>query len=222
VLSHEMAHVIARHAAIREDQVRQAMIVSRVISDVVSDPDLGALALAKSKISLASFSRGQELEADAVGVGISARASYDAFENTWFNVESTVRGLSGGSYRAIEDAMRTLRDALYQGAADPARARNALADLRGQVAAFGAPYGASAATASAAGAASMPAQAAQAPLPTAAVTSTAAGTSTGSLADPGFFTFIASRSGREVVEAVLFGGDEQGALGEHGLAEDAG
>jgi len=79
VLSHEMAHVIARHAAIREDQVRQAMIVSRVISDVVSDPDLGALALAKSKISLASFSRGQELEADAVGVGISARASYDAF-----------------------------------------------------------------------------------------------------------------------------------------------
>ncbi len=79
VLAHEMAHVIARHAAIREDQVRQAMIVSRVISDVVSDPDLGALALAKSKISLASFSRGQELEADAVGVGISARAGYDAF-----------------------------------------------------------------------------------------------------------------------------------------------
>jgi predicted Zn-dependent protease len=38
VLAHEMAHVIARHAAIREDQVRQAMIVSRVISDVVSDP----------------------------------------------------------------------------------------------------------------------------------------------------------------------------------------
>src|ERR1700686_3744120 len=27
VLAHEMAHVIARHAAIREDQVRQAMIV---------------------------------------------------------------------------------------------------------------------------------------------------------------------------------------------------
>jgi len=79
VLAHEMAHVIARHAAIREDQVRQAMIVSRVISDVVSDPDLGALALAKSKISLASFSRGQELEADAVGVGIAARAGYDAY-----------------------------------------------------------------------------------------------------------------------------------------------
>lgn len=79
VLAHEMAHVIARHAAIREAQVRQAMIVSRVISDVVQDPDLGALALAKNKISLASFSRDQELEADAVGVGISARAGYDPY-----------------------------------------------------------------------------------------------------------------------------------------------
>jgi predicted Zn-dependent protease len=79
VLAHAMAHVIARHAAIREAQVRQAMIVSRVISDVVQDPDLGALALAKNKISLAAFSRDQELEADAVGVGISARAGYDPY-----------------------------------------------------------------------------------------------------------------------------------------------
>ena len=77
VLSHEMAHVLARHAATREDQIRQAVIVSRVISDVLSDPDLGALALARSKLSLATFSRGQELEADAIGVGISARAGYD-------------------------------------------------------------------------------------------------------------------------------------------------
>ena len=30
VLSHEMAHVIARHAAIREDQAKQAALVSRV------------------------------------------------------------------------------------------------------------------------------------------------------------------------------------------------
>jgi predicted Zn-dependent protease len=79
VLSHEMAHVVAQHAAIREDQMRQAVIVSRVISDVLSDPDLGALALAKSRLSLATFSRGQELEADAIGVGISSRAGYDPY-----------------------------------------------------------------------------------------------------------------------------------------------
>jgi predicted Zn-dependent protease len=39
----------------------------------------GALALAKSKIALASFSRAQELEADGIGVGIAARAGYDPF-----------------------------------------------------------------------------------------------------------------------------------------------
>ncbi len=79
VLSHEMAHVTARHAASREDQARQAALVSRVVSDVVTDPQTGALALAKSKIALASFSRSQELEADAIGVEIAARAGFDPF-----------------------------------------------------------------------------------------------------------------------------------------------
>lgn len=84
VLSHEMAHVIARHAAIREDQVRQAAIVNRVASDVLGDPQMGALALAKSKIALASFSRAQEFEADGIGVGISSRAGYDPYGATRF------------------------------------------------------------------------------------------------------------------------------------------
>ena len=79
VLAHEMAHVIARHAAIREDQVKQAALVSRVATDVFNDPQMGALALAKSKIALATFSRAQELEADGIGVGISSRASFDPY-----------------------------------------------------------------------------------------------------------------------------------------------
>jgi len=79
VLSHEMSHVIARHAAMREDQARQVALVSRVVQDVLSDPETGALALAKSKIALASFSRAQEFEADGIGVGIAARAGYDPY-----------------------------------------------------------------------------------------------------------------------------------------------
>jgi predicted Zn-dependent protease len=79
VLSHEMAHVLARHAAIREDQIRAAVLNSRAISDTLSDPQLGALALQRSRLSIATFSRGQELEADAVGVGIASRAGYDPF-----------------------------------------------------------------------------------------------------------------------------------------------
>jgi predicted Zn-dependent protease len=79
VLSHEMSHVIAGHAAMREDQARQVALVSRVVQDVLSDPETGALALAKSKIALASFSRAQEFEADGIGVGIAARAGYDPY-----------------------------------------------------------------------------------------------------------------------------------------------
>jgi len=79
VLSHEMAHVLAKHAAIREDQARQAALVSHVVTEMGTDPDLTALALAKSKLTLASFSRAQEFEADGIGVGISARAHFDPY-----------------------------------------------------------------------------------------------------------------------------------------------
>jgi hypothetical protein len=80
----------------------------------------------------------------SAGDQAGARAAYDAFENVWFSIEDTVRGLSGGSYRAIEDAMRTVRDAVYQGGADPARTGSALAALRNEINTFGAPYAASA------------------------------------------------------------------------------
>ena len=79
VLAHEMSHVIARHAAIREDRAKRAALVSSVVNQVLSNPETGARALAKSKIALASFSRAQEYEADAMGVGISARAGFDAY-----------------------------------------------------------------------------------------------------------------------------------------------
>ncbi|MGY4347769.1 putative Zn-dependent protease [Bradyrhizobium sp. GM7.3] len=79
VLSHEMAHVLSKHAAMREDQARQAAIVTRVVTDMSNDPDLTALALAKTKLTMASFSRNQEFEADGVGVGISAKAHFDPY-----------------------------------------------------------------------------------------------------------------------------------------------
>jgi predicted Zn-dependent protease len=79
VLAHEMGHVIARHAELREAQAREADLVNRVVTDVVTDPEAGAMALAKSKLALASFSRAQEFEADAIGIGIASRAGYDPY-----------------------------------------------------------------------------------------------------------------------------------------------
>jgi predicted Zn-dependent protease len=79
VLSHEMAHVLSKHAAIREDQAKQAAIVARVVTDMSNDPDVTAFTLAKSKLTMASFSRTQEFEADDMGVAISARAHFDPY-----------------------------------------------------------------------------------------------------------------------------------------------
>src|ERR1700680_2192337 len=78
VLSHEMAHVIARHAAIREEQARRTELVSN-INDMLGDPQVGAMALARSKLALAGFSRAQEFEADGIGVGIAARSGFDPY-----------------------------------------------------------------------------------------------------------------------------------------------
>jgi predicted Zn-dependent protease len=79
VLGHEMGHVIARHAELREEEIRDEELSDRVFTDVVSDPQAGALALARSKLKLATFSQQQELQADTIGIGIAARAGYDPY-----------------------------------------------------------------------------------------------------------------------------------------------
>jgi predicted Zn-dependent protease len=79
VIAHEMGHVIARHAELREKEEQQVDLVSRVVNDVVSDPEAGAMALARSKLELANFSQKQEFEADAIGIRTAARAGYDPY-----------------------------------------------------------------------------------------------------------------------------------------------
>jgi predicted Zn-dependent protease len=126
VLAHEMGHVIARHAAIREDQARQAALISHVVSDVLSDPQMGALALAKSKLTLAAFSRAQEFEADGIGVGISARAGFDPYGASRFLADmqrnADLKAAGGGEQRAP--------DFLTTHPATPERIKNALANAR--------------------------------------------------------------------------------------------
>ena len=127
VLSHEMGHVIARHAAIREEQARQVAIIDHVVNDVLSDPQVGALALAKSKLTLAAFSRAQEFEADGIGVGISARAGFDPYGASRFLTDmqrnADLKASSGG----VDP--RSL-DFLSSHPATPDRVKNALSNAR--------------------------------------------------------------------------------------------
>src|ERR1700733_3026948 len=128
VLAHEMGHVIANHAELREEQAREANLVSRVVTDVVTDPEAGALALAKSKLALASFSRAQEFEADSIGIGIAARAGYDPY--------GAVRFLSSMEHNSDLKPEQTgainpsAPDFLSSHPATPERITNALANAR--------------------------------------------------------------------------------------------
>ncbi|MCX5514066.1 metalloprotease [Kaistia algarum] len=79
VISHEMGHVTANHAMQRQNKARAAVIVSRVVTDVLQDGEAGQLALASSQRTLAAFSQQQELEADAIGVRTIGKAGYDPF-----------------------------------------------------------------------------------------------------------------------------------------------
>lgn len=113
VLAHEMAHVTARHAFVRADKERQAVLVSRVISDVLGDAEAGATSLAKSKIALAQFSREQELAADRMGVSNLARAGFDPLGAPRFlaamNRNATLRatGFGGAAESETVDFMST-------------------------------------------------------------------------------------------------------------------
>jgi predicted Zn-dependent protease len=79
VIGHEMGHVIARHAFLRAERMRDADLSYRVFAELVGDPEARALARAKSMLTLASYSQMQELEADAIGIRLAAHAGFDPY-----------------------------------------------------------------------------------------------------------------------------------------------
>ncbi len=126
VMSHEMAHVIARHAATREEQARRTEVISNV-NDLLNDPQVGAMALARSKIALASFSRSQEFEADGIGVGIAARAGFDPFGTSRL---LTSMGRNAELYTASRGGDARSLDFLSSHPATPERVKNAADSAR--------------------------------------------------------------------------------------------
>lgn len=79
VLGHEMAHVSARHANQREDQVRTSELVAVMRARLLNDVAGAEQRREAARVSLASFSRTQELEADAIGVRLLAKAGFDPY-----------------------------------------------------------------------------------------------------------------------------------------------
>ena len=78
VIAHEIAHVTADHARLRQRQA-QAAALARRVSEVVVDPTVKQNTRDTAELSLATFSQQQELEADQLGVETLARAGFDPF-----------------------------------------------------------------------------------------------------------------------------------------------
>lgn len=78
VMAHEIAHVTARHSALRAEQERKAEVISQAAA-VIQSKQKGEEIRTSQRLSFASFSRLQELEADAVGVRVIAKAGFDPY-----------------------------------------------------------------------------------------------------------------------------------------------
>lgn len=79
VLSHEMAHVTANHGLERQRREKEVEIAGEVAEELFSNSIAGRRVVAHGKLSLAAFSRNQELQADVIGVRMLGEAGYDPF-----------------------------------------------------------------------------------------------------------------------------------------------
>ncbi len=85
VMAHEIAHVTARHALQRAELEKRSAVISRA-ADVIDNPQKGKTFKTYAQLTLASFSRQQEFEADQIGIRVIAKAGYDPFAASRFLV----------------------------------------------------------------------------------------------------------------------------------------
>lgn len=79
VMAHEIGHITARHASQRAELERQGRLFSRVSTQLLERPEQGEEYVARTKLTVARFSREQEFEADRIGVRVIAKAGYDPY-----------------------------------------------------------------------------------------------------------------------------------------------
>jgi predicted Zn-dependent protease len=78
VIAHEIGHITAHHALLRAEQEKRAALISQA-ANVIESRQRGAEVEESERLSIASFSRQQELEADEIGIKNMAKAGYDPY-----------------------------------------------------------------------------------------------------------------------------------------------
>ncbi len=77
VMAHELGHVISRHIAKRVVERARAAADTVDVARAFGDADVTRATIAAHQLSLAAFSREQELEADRISLDLLGKAGYD-------------------------------------------------------------------------------------------------------------------------------------------------
>ena len=131
VLAHEMGHVTANHGIQRQQAEEADDVAARVVNDVLGGNPTAKVAVMRNKLSLAQFSRNQELEADVIGIRSSGQAGFDPYAAARFL--QSMAAFSG--FRSVTGANDASLDFLASHPNTPQRIELALRHAR----AFGQP-----------------------------------------------------------------------------------
>ena len=78
VMAHEIAHLTEKHAVRREEEEKRAAVISQAAS-VIQNKQKGEEIQAIERRTIATFSRQQELDADQIGIKVTAKAGFDPY-----------------------------------------------------------------------------------------------------------------------------------------------
>ena len=128
VMAHEIAHVTARHRALRDERQREAEVIAKAAEALKSGQGREDARI-RQKLSFASFSRQQEFEADAMGVKVIAAAGYDPYGASRF---LTALGRSTEELAALNAEKKSsyASDILSEHPSTPERISRAIAAAR--------------------------------------------------------------------------------------------
>lgn len=121
VLGHEVAHVTENHAAERASRAKPSQLGVQVAAVLLGAGQPGATYTAYEALSAGAafgimlpFSRGQESEADIVGLEYMARAGFDPRESValWQNMEKATGGNNPAEFMSTHPSSDTRIDSL--------------------------------------------------------------------------------------------------------------
>lgn len=104
VIAHEMAHVTANHAILRQEKLAGSKVGEDVVHEVLGDTVAARVALAANQLQLSDFSREQELQADAIGIRMVGRAGFDPYAAARFlETMQAYQALKAGNSNPLDD-----------------------------------------------------------------------------------------------------------------------